>query len=408
MDQEGTYKWIQDRLRDLHAGSLSESDRQKLYELAKNDPFLQDALEGYQTHAHYNHAPHLRTLSQRIHNKSEAKRRRLFPSRSQWMVQAVAASLLLILVTWAVIYYVGKENNTVLVSAENQSSGSDEQTEIQMRDMRDVEVTTVPPSSGSATAEMKEETPGLRANAQSKAKEHLETEAKEQEKVADVAGATYSPDQPVITEETEQNILNRDEGLYANQMDPDLMSQRATGQVLDAYGQPVPGAFIAVENSNLITTSNQFGQFEIFLPEKITPVEITSTGYADTIVNIAQGKENVVIMLAHQQSNAGVTRAMETYSMKAEKAQAAPPAISFVDYMKTNSRYPIMTTFTGLAKVVIVEFEVRSSGRPAIKSVSTDADKKYASEAVRLLEKGPDWQCDHSYPCELKYIFYFL
>src|SRR5687768_8288310 len=103
LEQERTYKWIQDRLRELHSGTLSEADRAQLEEIAGQDEFVRDALEGYRSAARHDHTKSLHTLSHQIRNKSVAKRRKLFPSTRQWVVQAVAASLVLILVTWTVI-----------------------------------------------------------------------------------------------------------------------------------------------------------------------------------------------------------------------------------------------------------------------------------------------------------------
>ncbi|MEO5906720.1 MAG: hypothetical protein ABIQ11_08340, partial [Saprospiraceae bacterium] len=110
MDQEGTYKWVQDRLRDLHSGKLSEDDRVRLTEIGKTDPFVQDALEGYKAHADHDHSALLKVLSQRIEHKSLKRHAKILPLSRGIVLQAVAASLVLILATWAVIYYVSRDD----------------------------------------------------------------------------------------------------------------------------------------------------------------------------------------------------------------------------------------------------------------------------------------------------------
>jgi hypothetical protein len=66
LDQERTYKWIQDRLRELNAGTITDADFRQLESMAKDDPFVADALEGYQVHAQTDHASYLDSLTTRI------------------------------------------------------------------------------------------------------------------------------------------------------------------------------------------------------------------------------------------------------------------------------------------------------------------------------------------------------
>jgi hypothetical protein len=45
LDQERTYKWVQDRLHDLHSGTISDADRIRLEEMAKSILSLQMRLK---------------------------------------------------------------------------------------------------------------------------------------------------------------------------------------------------------------------------------------------------------------------------------------------------------------------------------------------------------------------------
>src|SRR5688572_13198411 len=283
MDQEKTYKWIQDRLRDLHSGTLSEADRARLFEMAHQDPFLKDALEGYQSSSQHDHAIHLRNISHRIQKKGLAKRRYLLPDRRGWVMQAVAASLVLILVTWAVIYYLEDEENTILVATETEIERPDESSRRLMEETKEIEADIA--SEESAGNEINEAPTGLRAHATEKAEEAKSGSSgtlhvldgvpveKRDEILSEPAASkppatTYKPAQEVesdvVTNEspaaaTDQDAKSRDEGYYANQMSPAMMNKRITGQVIDAYGQAIPGAFIVLQNSNLATTSNLYG-----------------------------------------------------------------------------------------------------------------------------------------------------
>jgi len=72
LDQELTYKWIQERLRELHSGTLSEQDRLRLVEIAKDDPFVSDALEGFHAHPDEAHAEHLDAIAAKIKQTKRA------------------------------------------------------------------------------------------------------------------------------------------------------------------------------------------------------------------------------------------------------------------------------------------------------------------------------------------------
>ena len=121
MDQEKTYKWIQDRLRELNAGTIAEADFRQLETLAKDDPFVADALEGYQSHPDLDHTEFLDSLTQKIKPFKRERRRWLIPNLT---VTAVAASLILIVGFYAVMTRMSTNENKDManVAAEHQLS----------------------------------------------------------------------------------------------------------------------------------------------------------------------------------------------------------------------------------------------------------------------------------------------
>ena len=439
MEQERTYKWIQDRIRDLHSGTLSESDRARLFELSKDDPFLKDALEGYQSSPGHDHVARLQTISYRIQSKTFAKRRKLFPSRQQWFMQAVAASLLLILVTWAVIYYVGKENNSVLVSSENGVVPSDsvlENTDVKQDVEADLAYEEQP------ATELLQEEPGLRANARSKY-EAASKESKDIYTAPSSSGgnpgtiaAAEEPPPPtldaieskdislksttveideVVTEtavlqtDSDDRAREMDAATTANAMSPAMLEQRVTGQIMNSFGQPLTGAFISIPNSNLITTSDTYGQFELFIPGVQTPVEISSTGYQDTVMQLRKGQENVVVVLSPMDS----PNPPYAVYQKTEKNRSNVTtgfrnnSMMFQDYISANSRLPVQTQYTSSSHPVTLQFNVNAEGRPEkVTTIKSNVPKKYHTEAIRLVENGPLWTCE-KFPCRKEYTIYF-
>jgi len=429
LDQEKTYKWIQDRLRDLHSGTLSEADRLHLEEIAKSDPFIADALEGYQTHAGHNHSVLLKVIAQRIQNKNVERRPKLLPLSRGLVLQAIAASFVLILATWAVLYYVQIQNDPSVAAVEtSDSSATEHSTEVEI---------TYPDSSNEELAastgtsdELNDEPSGLRANANAKGKADAKNEAKAKETFDQQvvsAPATYEDinEAPTTSENAtktlaagsipEKSSTQIDDGYYANQMDPALMAKRITGLVIDGIGLPVIAAHLNIQNTNLLSTSDENGRFEIFLPEKTTSIEVSSTGYKDTVITVTQGQEDLVVMLSESEPAApGNITAGKTKSTQTAKPLDKNGIITgdqstvFLEYLKLNSRFPIVQNFNALAKPVLVEFSISLHGRPYIKKVDTPVDIKYKQEAIRLFNEGPDWICeDGVYPCVKEYTIYF-
>ncbi len=321
-------------MHDLHSGILSDADQLRMEEIAKTDPFIRDALEGYQAHADHDHSLLLKVLSERIQNKSKSRRPKLLPLSRGWVLQAVAASLVLILATWAVIYYVGKEDEVVFVAAQPESSPSME---------RSSEVLMTQPAEGdedlavdaTSSVEMKNEPSGLRANAQVKAKDYVTSKAKE--------SAT-----------TDVTIKETDDYTFT---DPDLSAPASALPVIE---------------------------------ETRDKDEETSPKETETM---AAGADDKSISKRDEGFYANLQIAFDT----------------FLEYLKNNSRYPVLDNFNPTGKEVTVEFRISSEGRPTIINIiNSSAEKKYIAEAMRLIKNGPNWVCEEDkYPCVKRYTIYF-
>src|SRR5688572_16844593 len=190
-------------------------------------------------------------------------------------------------------------------------------------------------------------------------------------------------------------------------MSPAMLEQRVTGQIINSYGQPVTGAFIAIPNSNLVTTSDTYGQFEIIIPGAKTPLEITSSGYQDTLLNVNKGEENVVVVLAplYTAQSDVVFQKMEV--QKAKTSNTYINTQRFEDYVKTNSVFPIQTQYSSDGHAVTVQFTVNADGRPQkVTTIKSNVAKKFHAEAIRLVQNGPLWTCEKA-PCKKEYTIYF-
>ena len=425
----------------MNAGTITDADFRQLEVIAKDDPFVADALEGYQANPDTDHLHYLESLESRIKSHKRERRRWLIPNLA---VTAVAACLILIVGFYAVMSKLSKGEDQNLATAEQQreltikNSGDS----VGLFSPTESSTETVEPSPPVAAAdEVKPSSPktiqpGTSRSKQQPVKEPEETEritAAQPEDVADhntmtesapsgnIASAKQDEGQP---EAPAAKVTVHDLAMYANQMDPKIMAQRVTGRVTSENGEPLIGVSLLVQGTNLGTTSQEDGRFELFLPNGDAPVDVVYGGYKDIEVNLKPGDEDVEIRLESikdliiQNKYAEVSSKVAGGNNNAQSKRAIPKMSStsiladdnilFVDYLKTNTKYPLAENLNVPAKTVILEFVVNIDGHPSqVKVVESSRDKNLDDEAVRLLKKGPDWECKMGYPCKVKYSIYF-
>lgn len=475
MDQEKTYKWIQDRIHDLHAGILSAEDRIRMDELAKTDPFVRDAMEGYQSNPEYDHSVLLKVIANRIQHKQSSRRPKILPLSKGWVIPAVAASLVLILATWVVMFYIEKQNsNEFLAASPERTTPMEHTTEVQLSEadsLKDIAAdekmevsnannsTTLSTSGAEETNQGRSKATNIDASGQSSSgtknymldnthyqketssyptteddiqREELATgDIKQIERESTGKPSTPSPAPPASaqpSDKADESIASpsmaegvvkmktntkRDEGYYANQLSPDLMSKRVTGKVIDEIsGEPIIGAMISIANTNLFEMSDIKGDFDFYIPEPTAEIIVDYTGYFITSAIIQQGEENIVFKLQggllipdyrsdEERINIGL-QAKHAYFLKVDTED-------FRQYLNSSSIYPLAFTYYPLGKMVKLEFNVtKGQAIEKIKITESSGGKKYEDEAIRLLKIGPVWSCeDGKLPCTREFTIYF-
>ena len=443
MDQETTYKWIQERLRELNSGTLSEADRARLVDLAKNDPFVADALEGFHANPEVDHNVSLDKLAQRIQHTRRERRRWLIPNLT---VTAIAASFLVILATYGVIRQVQKKNeeavfvfvapdslrtadtivNDVVMEAESRSANAAEENKSAAPETS-VNNETTPTTPADASARKNISAPTGTETSQTELSEVTAAEPIKTTPPSSVppapplldkripAGDDISTQtQPVLAgaQSKESTRAKRDEGYYANQMDPDVMQRYVTGRIVDVIsGEPIVYAKLNVSFSNQLFFADAQGQFELYLPERDAVIQVTNPGYVDSTLVIHQGEENIVVglktealvPLLHQE---GAKTKGPVYP------NHNPTIESYYNvhgYITSSSTLELSTDPSSARRKVVVQFKVNNNGRPKdISVIESSRDKTYDGEAVRLIDSGPDWVCPGGEsPCVRQYTFYF-
>jgi hypothetical protein len=441
LDQELTYKWIQERLRELHSGTLSEQDKLRLVEIAKDDPFVSDALEGFHAHPDEAHAEHLEAIVAKIKQQKRERRRWLIPNLT---VTAIAASILMIVATYAVMTRMQKNTDETLfvfvapdsLAQHDSLAGgmvmeSAPQPVDEVNEKMDAPETTAPTVADQKSIVSKTESKQLKGQPALKKDAAAATDIAISEPTApsaqpsalpaakESATTVYADDKIEVADEdipvqskTEMARANRDEGFYANQMDPALMQSRVIGRVADAgSGAPIMSARLAVDYSNQLFYTDIEGSFELHLPQPEAVLQVTYPGYADTALIIRPSEENLLVAMkpGNILSSNVITGAKTKGPVPSGMLNPVTSFHTFYNYIVAASSLKLTSEASSARRKVTIEFTVRKDGRPKdIKVIESSRDKTYDDEAKRLLESGPDWVClEGEYPCTRSYTFYF-
>jgi TonB family protein len=433
--QELTYKWIQDRLRELNAGTLSEEDRKRLTSIASEDPFVADALEGFDVHADTSHDVYLEAIRKKITHQKRDRRRWLIPNLT---VTAIAASALIIIATYAVMSKLEKDSEqdifvfvspdsldhadttSAIVAAEQPSPAVEKITEpsapTSFEKENDVAATraTKPESTSGGTA------PGTMAKADTRAIDGVPVTAPPVERKLESTTALddAAKEDIVVSETAAQTAVlagkesaKRDEGYFANQMNPALMQQRVTGQVVDQQSNdPIAGVKLATSFSNQLLYTDVHGQFELSVPENDVVVQASHPGYNDQFQVLQPGQDDVIVGMMQSPIFAPANAAMESKGpVYTAKNPAVEAHIMFSNYLKTASTLQLTTEPSAARRKVSLSFKVKPNGKPSdITILESSRDKTYDDEAIRLIKDGPEWYCPGGgFPCERVYTIYF-
>ena len=435
MDQERTYKWIQDRLRELHSGTLSEQDLARLKEMALTDPFVADAMEGFDAHPGGEHATRLHSIEQKIKHTKRERRRWLVPNLT---VTAIAASVMVIVATYAVISRMQKDNEETLfvfvapdsisttdsttdsitpdIAMEKDARYSSESKEEKIESPKNA---TSPEKTQESIADNKESKTQPTVDDQS-AKKGMVTEVESKSTTTQSVPAAAAPTDDdmspptkdlAISSKNEMARSKSDEGLYANQMNPDLMQSRVTGKIVDATTGIPLAAKLKVNYSNQVFYADGQGYFEINIPEPTAVFQASYSGLVDSTFIVRQGDENIQVglragALIPNQNMAGAKNKGPVYS---SHDPAIESHLQFSSFLQSNALLQLTTEPSSARRKVVVEFKVKKDGRPSdVIVLETSRDKTYDNEAVRLIKDGPGWVCiGGEYPCVRRYTFYF-
>ncbi|MDR2286414.1 MAG: carboxypeptidase-like regulatory domain-containing protein [Prevotellaceae bacterium] len=380
---------------------------------AMNDPFLADALDGFDNVADSNHEHRIKKMRTKVLSKTKRKKRII-------RYAGIAASLLFIIGIGG--YFLLNDNRVTEKQAdvnvaqkqivEQETLPETKQPEVKQPSAKPLLVQTEIDSD-----KEQDSTPLSSVTEKITSRESIDTIDSEMEVVMEVAMA--------------ENVMPDDVTIIASGVQKKENEQNLTvkGKVIDTKGMALPAVAVTVKGTTIGVSTNEDGDYTLPDVPQGSVLQYILIGYVaqeqtaekstvnvvlveeakslDEIVVVAFGtqkRESVVgsIVPADTASLAIPPKSLEnktggrianTDSVK-KKSIKPKPAVGkkeYKKYLKANIVMPQSEGCKGKKGTVKLKFLVDATGRPVNIRVKQSLCPEADREAIRLLEHGPDW-----------------
>ncbi len=171
------------------------------------------------------------------------------------------------------------------------------------------------------------------------------------------------------------------------------------GTVVDDYGGPLVGASILVEGTAQGTITDVDGSFEIPVSDSLAlEIIISFTGYGSSLAVASPGDELHIVMGAEGLLDEVVVTGYSTRKAKKianitdPRAEPVEGIQDFKNYIKENQIYPDSAQTNNVHGKVKLRFQVFSDGEIGEVQVIKSLGFGWDEEAVRLIREGPTWE----------------
>ena len=365
-------------------GDRKGKEAHRIEREALKDPFLQEALEGFDK-VDGNHAERIEALQQQIMAASRPKQH-LF---AKW---SIAASILLLISIGGYLFIIDDRGKDKMLVAE------------QIQDIgiqKDVPISEETERAKFVEEEITAQLPIAKADQrEQKRKESIQVES--EISLRSVEGELFLADELIQIDTV--IFLPMDELNALAEAKQTISEQdsvfRIQGQITDNNGEPLVGASIIQKGTSYGSISDINGMFSLTIeePEGLTvqyigyeTLEIPAVQISSSM-NIAlhestSSLEEVVVAGYGQQRKQSFTGSVTT-------VKDSEPVIgwtAYENYLKENQIHLVDESGELINGTVKLSFSVDKQGRPENITIEKGLDESANKEAVRLVREGPDW-----------------
>lgn len=390
-------------------GDAGQKEEQQLRQLASDDPFLADALEGLSALPAGNHAERVERIKAQARARGHNNRRLMFLLPR--IAAAVVGAGLLIGGFWYL--NTGSNNRPVAMEQAKKASApsgvlTDSATQANARHEAmegtgavNREQDAGPGNEPQNKIEQEEETPQLALVKPVPAIPSAQADSAPLK--SDEAADHYALESLPATTQAEQP--ENAQGARSKMAQPAQPAPGAPrqlrGQVVDSGGQPLPGANVLVPGTRLGATTDANGNFQLALPAGENQIEVSYTGYQSVRQEVQPGE---FLRIGLSESLVMDEVVVTGYGNEKEKADAGglklhstqpKPSVSsgkYKKYIRNNIRYPEAARKNGTEGTVELSFQVQPDGSLSGFKVIKGLGDGCNEEAIRLLREGPKWE----------------
>jgi TonB family protein len=404
---------------------MSTADMHAMEKAALEDPFLADAIEGFNTdtvdQSKLFHDD-LQELNARLQERVTEKKK-VVPITTYWW--RIAAAVMLLAGTAGVIY-----TFTNMPSAKQQQIAKNES--VSTADLDTVDSNNKADSVAAGATANQVETESIQqayknnsevppavvdkqlqktatvpfSLQQDKVTEEPAQQQKKEEKPEDqLAGRTAGVEMksaktssaPAMSREDRMNKGQASNNAEA--MAP-FVANKFSGLVVDADNKPIAGASVILENKNVAVSTDKEGNFNVLMPDSTIKVTVASVGFEPAKATLRNNLTDNRIVLTPSESaldevvvtGYGKQKRRQTFSSSVIKTVTEPKAgwPAYTKYLEKNKRIPL--TDTSIHGQVIISFLVNKNGKPTDLKVEQSLSNSLDAEAKRLLTEGPAWK----------------
>jgi TonB family protein len=439
-DKEKNINYTARDIEQYLAGNLSQQQMHAMEKAALDDPFLAEAMEGYEAVKDKEWNNHLVALREELSSKGAvAKVIPLHKSKNNWWK---AAAAVLIIGTGAALPFIlsrdKKEDNGKQQIAQNIPVHKDSIIQIEIPSPASVTQSLNP--SASATKEDKKTIPGTVAqvdkiNGKTGQDIILEPGAPVFKPAAPPASGATSADDKVIaaapaansTPASENADVAKDENAEKNKAAAKqaeanvLASQRSQGaftkkeavlnnfftaQVVATDNTPLPFTNISIKRENFGTYADAKGMVRLVSTDSILNIEVKSVGYQPKIFALRNNQAQTKIVLQEEEvalkdrkvignvAKAGnqLSRRARLLKDSAVNVEPADGWDNYDTYVANNLDIPEAALKDDRHGEVEITFDVKSNGTISNIRVNKSLGAEYDEAAKRLIQEGPQWK----------------
>lgn len=400
---------ISQLIRKYLNGELDAHAMHQLEKEAQNDPFLMEALEGYESFG-IDQQKNLDDMNARLQARINKHERRIIP----WRTISIAASVLIMLTVGGLFikhYRPAKKTNTAVLLNKEKTPPADTNKLQQAKNT--VIAENMPKRAMAKTAPAKYE-PTPREKQKVVAEQNPQADAdiatstnpgvvyKDTVKLAEVKVTGYAAQRKIsvvgsvqaITPDTidknkvtfEKGLSGKVAGVSVNKLKNSSITGFVKGQ---DDGLPIPGATVKIKGSATGTVTDANGKFTLNSVPGKAVLDVAFIGYNSKEVKLKTANPDSLVIAMQPNSQSLNEVVVVGYGTRQQEYQAARPEngwSAFKKYLKDHAVSPdgkvgtVKLSFTVNTDNTLSDFKI-------LKSVSAKTD----SAAIDLVNDGPGW-----------------